>query len=108
MPLEKKQQVQASVKDIAERSRAAGLLPETVVALGMGFEALDTLNGKLAEWAKAHPEAFKDVPEDSRKAVEGQIALLHATGEVLQRACAVAKSCGAECKPEKTETASGK
>jgi hypothetical protein len=104
MPQEKKLQLQASAKELFESSKAFALLPETVAALGMGFEAIDSLNGKLAEWAKAHPEALKDIPEDSRKAAEGQMALLRATGEVLRSACATAKSCEAECKA-KTETA---
>jgi hypothetical protein len=104
----KREQAQASFREIAGGSKAVRLLPETVAALGMGFEAIESLNGKLAEWAKAHPEALKDVPEESRKAIEGQIALLHATGEVLQRACAAAKACEVECQAGKTETASGK
>jgi hypothetical protein len=108
VPPAKREQLQAAAKELAGCSKAFVLLPETFTALGTGFEAIDALNGKLGEWAKAHPEALKDIPEESRKAVEGQMALLRATGEVLQSACQAARSCEAACKAGKTETAAAK
>lgn len=108
MPAEKKKQTLAAFGALAQRSKAVSLLPPTVEALGAGFEALDSLNGKLGEWVKAHPDAFKDVPEDAKKAMEGQMALLHATGEILQRATSTIKCCNPECCAVKTETASTK
>jgi hypothetical protein len=99
---EKRQQIQTVVKGICERSKAAALIPETVQALAKGFEAIDVLNGKLDEWAKAHPEAIKSIPADTRKVVEGNFALLASAREILQGAV---KTCGSACKEARTETA---
>lgn len=106
---QKRQEIQTALASIAPQSPAVQLLPETVGALAEGFEALVSVNTKMAEWAKANPEALKDVTCEAKKAFETQNALISEANEILRKVkCAtsnMAPACAAE---KKTETASAK
>ncbi len=103
---QKKKELMASLGSLGQRSKVAALLPETVMALADGVDALEAINTKIGEWAKANPDALKDVPEEVKKTFAGQNAVIHEAGEVLRRVRAAVKASSGECTEKKTETAS--
>jgi hypothetical protein len=107
LPAARKEQLAAQAGAIAQRLPSVKLLPATLEALQLGFGAVDTMNGQLCDWVKAHPEICKDISEEARAAMARQVALLHATAQILVRADSAMKSCAEAC-TAKTETAAVK
>ena len=105
VPVEKRKQLAAKVGEFSQRCKTVTLMPATVEALQAGFKALDTMNGQLGDWVKTHPDLFKDMPADAMKGMEGQMALLHATAQILERSSSAMKGFN-DCGTAKTETAS--
>src|SRR4030095_12533474 len=56
---QKRKELMARVSEITGRSKVLTLLPESAMTLIEGFDALDALNGKMMDWAKANPELMK-------------------------------------------------
>jgi hypothetical protein len=81
----KKKELFASMKSLGERSKVVCLLPETVMTLVEGFEALEAMDAKVSEYAKAHPDQVKNVPEEEEKSFAEQSKLIHEAAEVLRR-----------------------
>ena len=79
----KKKDLLTATEALEQRSKAAALIPQTALALADGLEAVDGLNGKMAEWLKANPGALS---EDARKRFERQAGLLREAKEVLSSA----------------------
>jgi hypothetical protein len=101
---QKKKELMAAMAEVSGKSKILAIMPDTILTLADGLEALDGVNAKLVEWAKANADALKDVPEESKKSLEAQNALLHDACDVLQRVRSVMKTvAGSE---KKTETAS--
>ncbi len=105
---QKKQELMASMGALSQKWKAVALLPETLASIGDGFEALVSINTKMAEWAKANPDALKDVPCESKKAFETQNALIQEANEVLKRIKSATGGGASACTEKKTETASAK
>ncbi|HVR72843.1 MAG TPA: hypothetical protein VMT52_00855 [Planctomycetota bacterium] len=101
---QRKQELMASFAALSKSCKVVGLLPETVNVVSEGLETLEALNGKMAEWAKANPEALKGVPEETLKAFAENNLLIHEAAEVLRRARTTLNGCS-EAKEKKTETA---
>ena len=106
IPAERRQLASAKLTELAGPCKAVKLIPSTVEGLGAGLAAVDELNGKLCDWAKAHPDVFKDCSAETKRGMATQMALLHATARILERSQAAMKSLGADCHAAKTETAS--
>lgn len=106
---QKRKELVAAVGSLSQRSKAVTLVPESVLALADGLDALEAMSSKLAEWGKANPDALKSVPEEAKKAFERQGALIGAGASVLRQVREAVKACGGECgSAKKTETASTK
>ena len=82
---QKKKELMASFQGFQAKSKVIALLPETVMGIAQGMAALDGLNGKLVEVAKANPDLLKSIPEETRKAFESQCSLIREANEVLGR-----------------------
>jgi len=106
IPAEKRQLASARLTELAGHCKAVTLIPPTVEGLRAGLAAVDELNGKLCDWAKAHPDVFKDCSAETKRGMATQMALLHATARILERSEACMKACGVDCGAEaKQETA---
>jgi hypothetical protein len=102
---QKKKELAASFQTLQAKSKTVALMPETVLAIAQGMSALDGMNGKLVEYAKANPDLLKSVPEEAKKAFEGQCALIREASEVLGSVSAAMKGCeGAAKKAEGSST----
>lgn len=100
-----KKELFASMKSLGERSKAINLLPQSVMALADGIEALEAMDAKLNEYAKAHPDQLKDVPEETKKCFTQESTLIHEAGEVLRRVRTAGAACQGDACPEKEQDA---
>ena len=105
----KKQELFASMKSLGGRSKVVTLLPESVMALAEGVEALEAMDSKVEEYAKAHADQLKNVPDEEKKCFAEQSKLIHEAGEVLRRvrAAAAATHGGAPSEKKAGESVSG-
>ena len=100
LPAAKRDEIRAGFTAAAKESKAVELVMPSVLALADGFDALESIHGKMAEWGRANPQYLASVPEEGKKAYEAQIALFHETREVLVKARETLKGCDEAC-PEK-------
>jgi hypothetical protein len=100
---QKKKELTIAFQTLQAKSKAVALMPETIMTISQGMAALDGMNGKMVELAKANPDMLKSIPEEAKKAFEGQCALVREASEVLTRVMAAMKGCeDAEKKGETT------
>ena len=85
-PASRGKELRAEYESLARTSRTVTLFPPTVIALSEGFDALVDLEGKLGEWARAHPEITGSVPGETRAAFDESAALVRRARDILRRA----------------------
>lgn len=99
----KRQELQTAFAGLQGRSKTLALMPDTMSALAMGIESVHAANTKMMEFAKANPDAMKDMPADVMASFKQQVAAIAEANEVLAKMGAAMKGSGA-CAEKKTET----
>ena len=103
---QKKKELMASFQSFQAKSKQIALLPETILGIAQGMAALDGMNGKMVEYAKANPDLLKSIPEEARKAYESQCTLIREASEVLGRVTATLKGAEGSGAAKKADTTS--
>jgi hypothetical protein len=80
---EKKKALTTTMAGFQSRSKALALVPETILAIAGGFEALDAMDAKLCAFAEAHPERVKALGDDVAKNMQNQARLIREAKEVF-------------------------
>ena len=97
MPAAKKEEMRKGFESLSASCKTIALMPATVCALADGFDALDSLHGKLGAWAEANPTVMANVSEEAKKMFEANNALVRETRDVLRRGADTIKG-GSGCK----------
>lgn len=83
MPTAKKQEILQGFDAMAKAVKPVRLVPESVQALAMGFDALGKMQAKMAAFGKANPDFMATVPADVHRSFMMQAALLDEANGVL-------------------------